>query len=75
MERIHELREKIDEIDEEILELLDERVAVARKIGEIKREKGISITDAEREEEVLKRVKGYKAVFEEIINICKKKEL
>ncbi len=74
MERIHELRERIDEIDEEILELLDERVAVAKKIGEIKRERGISITDTEREEEVLERAKGYKAVFEEIINTCKKKE-
>lgn len=74
MERIHELRERIDEIDEEILELLDERVAVAKKIGEIKRERNILITDAEREEEVLERAKGYKAVFEEILNTCKKKE-
>lgn len=74
MERIHELRERIDEIDEEILELLDERVDTSKEIGEIKREKGISITDTEREEEVLERAKGYKAVFEEIINTCKKKE-
>ena len=74
MERIHELRERIDEIDEEILELLDERVALAKKIGEIKREKRISITDTQREGEVLERAKEYKAVFEEIINTCKKKE-
>ena len=74
MERIHELRERIDEIDEEILELLHERVEVAKRIGEIKRENKISITDTEREEEVLERAKGYEVVFEEIINTCKKKE-
>lgn len=74
MERIYEFREKIDEIDEEILDLLDERVAVAKKIGEIKRERGISITDNDREKEVLERAKGYREIFEEIINTCKEEE-
>jgi len=74
LERIHELRERIDKIDEKILKLLDERVEVAKKIGEIKRERNISITDTEREEVVLEQAKGYEAVFEEIINTCKKKE-
>lgn len=74
MEKIHELRERIDEIDEEILKLLDERVVVAKEIGKIKREKGISITDNDREKEVLDRAERYKEVFEEIINACKKVE-
>lgn len=74
MERIHELRERIDEIDEEILELLDKRAKVAKEIGEIKREKGISITDNEREKEVLKRTGRYREVFEEIISACKEVE-
>ncbi len=74
MERIHELRERIDEIDEETLELLDKRAALAKEIGEIKREKGISITDNDREQEVLKRAERYREVFEEIINACKEVE-
>mgnify|MGYP006303112887 CR=1 FL=1 len=41
MERIHELRERIDEIDEEILELIDERVGLAKKVGKKKKEKRI----------------------------------
>ncbi|MFP4001543.1 MAG: chorismate mutase [Candidatus Natronoplasma sp.] len=71
MERIHELRERIDEIDEKILKLLDKRAAVAKEIGEIKKEKDISITDTEREKEVLGRAERYREVFEEIINACK----
>ncbi|MFP4051563.1 MAG: chorismate mutase [Thermoplasmata archaeon] len=74
MERIHELRERIDEIDEEILKLLDERAAVAKEIGEIKKEKDILITDTEREKVVLERSERYREVFEKIIEICKMKE-
>ncbi len=74
MERIYELRERIDEIDEEILSLLDERVMVAKKIGRVKREKDLSITDSDREEVVLERADPYREVFKEIIKACKKVE-
>ncbi|MFO7793183.1 MAG: chorismate mutase [Candidatus Saliniplasma sp.] len=74
MERIHELRKRIDQIDEEILKLLDERVAVAKEIGRVKRERGISITDTQREKVVLKRADRYRDIFEKIIKTCKEEE-
>ena len=37
MASIEELRRRIDEIDGRLLELLSERVEVARRIGELKR--------------------------------------
>ncbi|MFW6065173.1 MAG: chorismate mutase [Candidatus Natronoplasma sp.] len=74
MERIHEHRNRIDQIDEEILKLLEERVAVAKEIGKIKREKGISITDTYREKVVLDRADRHRDVFEKIIKTCKEEE-
>lgn len=78
MERILSLRRKIDEIDEQILRFLKERVEVCRSIGKTKREHGIPVRDYEREDElyakVMKRASELglnlhevKAVYREII--------
>jgi len=50
-EKITTLRRKIDDIDEKILLLLKERVEISKKLGEIKRERGIPLRDPEREKE------------------------
>jgi len=52
---IGELRERIDEIDREILTLISRRIEVARMLGELKRVRGLPVADYDREEEVLKR--------------------
>lgn len=78
MERILSLRRKIDEIDEQILRFLKERVEVCRSIGKTKREHGIHVRDYEREDElyvnVMRRAselglnqREVKAVYREII--------
>lgn len=51
------LRKQIDEIDEEILTLIAKRMQKAKKIGEIKRTKGLRIKDNEREREVIEKWK------------------
>ena len=56
MKDISSLRGKIDEIDEEILNLLKKRVELAGTIGALKREKGLPIRDEAREEEVYARL-------------------
>ncbi|KPV63560.1 MAG: bifunctional chorismate mutase/prephenate dehydrogenase [Candidatus Bathyarchaeota archaeon BA2] len=56
MEKILSLRRKIDEIDEQILRFLKERVEVCRSIGKTKREQGISVRDYEREDELYANV-------------------
>ena len=49
-------RKRIDELDEQILQLLNERVRCAAEIGRIKRENGGEIYVASREEQVLKKL-------------------
>lgn len=51
MEKIKALRNKIDEIDMEILLLLKERMEISKTIGKIKREHGVPIRDPQRERE------------------------
>ncbi|HII67900.1 MAG TPA: chorismate mutase [Thermococcaceae archaeon] len=71
MERLHKLRKRIDEIDEQITELLEERARIAKEIGEIKKELNLPIRDEKREKEVLKRAGKFKKVFEEIMEVCR----
>ncbi|GAB6101763.1 hypothetical protein JCM16138_09860 [Thermococcus atlanticus] len=75
MERLHELRKRIDMIDEQIIELLEERVRIAREIGEIKRELGLPIRDEKREEEVLRRAGRFKMIFDKIVEACRNEQL
>lgn len=56
MERISPLRKRIDEIDEQIIRLLRERMNVCKNIGVIKREQGIPMRDRQRENEQYARM-------------------
>lgn len=49
-------RKEIDKIDAELAALLERRLDAARGIGAYKRERGLPVTDAGREEQVLSRV-------------------
>lgn len=49
-------RSEIDEIDAKLTALLESRIEAARKIGEYKRERGMKVLDAAREEAVLERI-------------------
>ncbi|MCR5687815.1 MAG: chorismate mutase [Lachnospiraceae bacterium] len=53
---IKKLREQIDEIDSKIIKLYEERMDVARAIGEYKMENGLPIYDEKREDEKLDAV-------------------
>ena len=50
---ISDWRKKIDSIDSQVIALLSERASYAVEIGKIKREMGLPIFDASREDEVL----------------------
>ncbi|MBO8173775.1 MAG: chorismate mutase [Thermococcus sp.] len=71
MERLHELRKRVDEIDEQIIKLLEERLRIAREIGEIKRGLNLPIRDEKREEEVLRKAGKFREVFEKIVEVCR----
>ncbi len=54
--RILELRKRIDEIDEQIIRLLKERMAVAQEVGQLKKELKIPVEDVRREKEIIRRL-------------------
>jgi chorismate mutase len=47
------LRDKITEIDNEILELLEERMFLSGEIGELKKESGMKIEDLDYEKKMI----------------------
>ena len=53
---ISALRQAIDEIDEQIMDLINRRLLLAEQIGAIKKQSGIQITDAKREQEIIDRL-------------------
>jgi chorismate mutase len=79
---IEQLREKIDKVDSKIVQLLEERVDLVKKIGEAKRKHDLPIVDQRRESEVLIKVTQktklnqafVKKIFESIIVYCRENE-
>jgi chorismate mutase-like protein len=51
-----EVRTAIDAVDQKILELLQERLTLVMRVGEIKRKHEAPIFDATREQQVLQRL-------------------
>ena len=73
-------RAEIDAIDNELLELLNKRAAIALKVGAVKRHNDTSLCDPNREREVLNRLiaqnsgpldeQNVKNIFQRIIDEC-----
>lgn len=55
---IEDLRDRIDVIDDELIRLLNVRVACAVEVGRLKHEAGMPIYQPEREAQVLNRVRA-----------------
>jgi chorismate mutase/prephenate dehydrogenase len=53
---IPQLRESIDALDRQMLELLAQRLRLVMQVGEIKRTHGLDVYDAAREGDMLERV-------------------
>ena len=77
--KLEELRKKIDQLDEKIIQLLNDRTDVALKIGEIKKENGADVYAPDRESEVYSKIShmakngplpsdSLKAVYREIMS-------
>lgn len=52
-------RERIDHIDQQVIDLLNERMRCAQAIGRLKKAAGKPIRDAERERVVIAKIKAY----------------
>lgn len=57
-EALNELRKRINEIDQSLVGLLDERIRLAGEIGKTKVRDGVPFFDPAREEDVLERAEG-----------------
>ena len=55
-ERVRELRERVDEVDGELIRALNERARIVQEIMTLKAESGAPVYDPKREEEILQRV-------------------
>ena len=55
-EKVRELRERVDEVDGELIEALSERARIVQEIMALKVEAGAPLYDPKREEEILQRV-------------------
>ena len=54
MSNLDNLRKQVDKVDEKILLLLGKRMSVARKIGQLKKEKSLPVLDKTRWNQVLR---------------------
>ena len=54
--RVQELRDRVNEVDQELIRALNERAQIVQEIATIKGEAGVQIFDPKREEEILQRV-------------------
>lgn len=81
---LDDIRQRIDAIDNQLLDLLDQRAKLAQRIGREKRNSARSMHDPEREQQIFERleerlgksenssfpVKAVRPVFREIISAC-----
>jgi chorismate mutase/prephenate dehydratase len=55
---ICDIRNQIDHIDDTILDLINRRLNLAKRIGELKKDSGNRVVDSTRESEILRRLTG-----------------
>ena len=54
--KVQELRERVDEVDLQLIRALSERAQIVQDLTRIKAEAGVPIFDPKREEEILRKV-------------------
>ena len=82
MEKLLQLRDQLDVIDEQIVELYEKRMSICEEVGNIKIEAGRKIFDKQREKEKLAAVtanvkddfnkKGISELFEQLMSMSRK---
>ena len=78
LEALSRCRDRIDEIDRKLVELLNERTTIVEEIGRIKKEAQLAIYEPKRESQVFDNITshnagplsadGVKRIFERIID-------
>ncbi len=81
-EHLLELRQKIDKVDLELLNALNQRAKIVMEVGKIKQKEQIEVLDKSREASLMKRLSEHNKgpldeemlqdLFQSIINILKR---
>lgn len=84
-QRLNKKRRKLDFLDQKLLTLLNRRLRITVEIGKIKKGVGKKVYDAEREEEILDRLKrrnkgplkerDLKKIFATIMQVSRKSQI
>lgn len=53
MRDLTELRQEIDKIDSQIVELIEKRMGISKEVGDFKKSNGLPVLDEKREEQVI----------------------
>lgn len=56
MDSVEAIREKIDQLDEQIVQLIEQRAALVNSLIKIKQEQGVAVRVPEREREVVNQL-------------------
>jgi len=82
---LKERRKRIDQIDQKLLSLLNQRLSIALEIGAMKRERGEKIYDPQREEQILQKLhlrnrgplrsEDLTKIFKKIMIVCRKSQI
>jgi len=81
VDQIKQLRNKIDDVDNQILVLLQQRVEICKTIGSLKKKFNMAVQDSSRENYVYRRVKTkaddlgldsekIDSIYHQIVNMC-----
>lgn len=78
------LRKRIDRIDRSLVRLLNQRAVLARRVGALKRRRGLAVFDGKREQAVLRHVirasrgplseHAVRHIFQAILRACRRQE-
>tara|TARA_B110000438_G_scaffold281921_1_gene308484 strand:+ start:229 stop:489 length:261 start_codon:yes stop_codon:yes gene_type:complete len=55
-QRILKLRKRIDQLDEDIIQLLKERMNISKEVGQLKEKLDLPVEDKRREQEIIDRL-------------------
>ncbi len=81
MQEIKQLRKRIDEVDEQIMQSLSKRAEICRSIGRVKEKSGLPVQDFPRENTVYAHIREkaaelglapshVEAVYRQIVRMC-----
>lgn len=72
---LSEIRQKISSIDSKLLELFDERMALALKVADYKSAHNLPIVDEMREQEILEKIPDeYRELWDTLMDISKRRQ-